>query len=187
MLSPSTGIIASNRAFVNTSALTGEALSDLAQGPILLSGSVNAGGDALRYRCQTRRKDSTYAGIIAPRGKRHRLQSDVGNWRISGLWFSDRNHRNRALQAWWTAERSIRSVAVLDRCHPHHPLDTVPVALTNCRASRSSCFGVRWKGCYGRWRNSQTHRYASCWTRPELLTLMAVRKSPRSATEGGIR
>ena len=61
---PVDGTVASDAAFVDTSALTGESLPvRLARGAEALSGSTNA-GDAFDLTATRRAKESTYAGIV---------------------------------------------------------------------------------------------------------------------------
>ena len=61
---PVDGIVASNTAILDTSALTGEALPiRLTRGAEAMSGSTNAGG-AFNLTATRLAKDSTYAGIV---------------------------------------------------------------------------------------------------------------------------
>lgn len=142
---PADGRIASNRAFVNTSALTGEALPiSLAQGADVLSGSVNA-GDAFDIVARHEAKDSTYAGIVrlveeaqASKAPMSRL---ADQWSIGFLIATI----VIAFAAWWFTGDPIRSVAVLVVATPCPLILAVPVALV-AGLSRSAHFGVLVKG-----------------------------------------
>ncbi len=142
---PVDGRIASNRAFVNTSALTGEALPiSLAQGADVLSGSVNA-GDAFDIVARHEAKDSTYAGIVrlveeaqASKAPMSRL---ADQWSIGFLLVTI----VIAFAAWWFTGDPIRSVAVLVVATPCPLILAVPVALV-AGLSRSAHFGVLVKG-----------------------------------------
>lgn len=142
---PVDGRIASNRAFVNTSALTGEALPvSLAQGANVLSGSVNA-GDAFDIVARHEAKDSTYAGIVrlveeaqASKAPMSRL---ADQWSIGFLLVTI----VIAFAAWWFTGDPIRSVAVLVVATPCPLILAVPVALV-AGLSRSAHFGVLVKG-----------------------------------------
>lgn len=142
---PVDGRIASNRAFVNTSALTGEALPiSLAQGADVLSGSVNA-GDAFDIVARHEAKDSTYAGIVrlveeaqASKAPMSRL---ADQWSIGFLIVTI----VIAFAAWWFTGDPIRSVAVLVVATPCPLILAVPVALV-AGLSRSAHFGVLVKG-----------------------------------------
>lgn len=142
---PVDGRIASNRAFVNTSALTGEALPiSLAQGADVLSGSVNA-SDAFDIVARHEAKDSTYAGIVrlveeaqASKAPMSRL---ADQWSIGFLLVTI----VIAFAAWWFTGDPIRSVAVLVVATPCPLILAVPVALV-AGLSRSAHFGVLVKG-----------------------------------------
>lgn len=142
---PVDGRIASNRAFVNTSALTGEALPiSLAQGADVLSGSVNA-GDAFDIVARHEAKDSTYASIVrlveeaqASKAPMSRL---ADQWSIGFLIVTI----VIAFAAWWFTGDPIRSVAVLVVATPCPLILAVPVALV-AGLSRSAHFGVLVKG-----------------------------------------
>ncbi|MGN6450289.1 MAG: heavy metal translocating P-type ATPase [Brucella intermedia] len=142
---PVDGRIASNRAFVNTSALTGEALPiSLAQGADVLSGSVNA-SDAFDIVARHEAKDSTYAGIVrlveeaqASKAPMSRL---ADQWSIGFLIVTI----VIAFAAWWFTGDPIRSVAVLVVATPCPLILAVPVALV-AGLSRSAHFGVLVKG-----------------------------------------
>ncbi len=142
---PVDGRIASNRAFVNTSALTGEALPiSLAQGADVLSGSVNA-GDAFDIVARHEAKESTYAGIVrlveeaqASKAPMSRL---ADQWSIGFLIVTI----VIAFAAWWFTGDPIRSVAVLVVATPCPLILAVPVALV-AGLSRSAHFGVLVKG-----------------------------------------
>ncbi len=142
---PVDGRIASNRAFVNTSALTGEALPiSLAHGADVLSGSVNA-GDAFDIVARHEAKDSTYAGIVrlveeaqASKAPMSRL---ADQWSVGFLIVTV----VIAFAAWWFTGDPIRSVAVLVVATPCPLILAVPVALV-AGLSRSAHFGVLVKG-----------------------------------------
>jgi len=142
---PVDGRIASNRAFVNTSALTGEALPiSLAQEADVLSGSVNA-GDAFDIVARHEAKDSTYAGIVrlveeaqASKAPMSRL---ADQWSVGFLIVTV----VIAFAAWWFTGDPIRSVAVLVVATPCPLILAVPVALV-AGLSRSAHFGVLVKG-----------------------------------------
>lgn len=142
---PVDGSIASAKAFVNTSALTGESLPvSLAAGADVLSGSMNA-GNAFDIVARHEAKDSTYAGIV-------RLVEEAQHSKAPMSRLADRWSVGFlivtvviAFGAWWFTADPIRSVAVLVVATPCPLILAVPVALV-AGLSRTAHFGVLVKG-----------------------------------------
>lgn len=139
------GTVASEAAFVDTSALTGEALPvRLARGAEAMSGSTNA-GEAFDLNATREAKDSTYAGIVrlveeaqASKAPMSRL---ADRWSLGFLAVTV----GIAFAAWWFTGDPIRSVAVLVVATPCPLILAVPVALV-AGLSRAAHFGVLIKG-----------------------------------------
>jgi heavy metal translocating P-type ATPase len=142
---PVDGTVASEAAFVDTSALTGESLPvRLALGADAMSGSTNA-GEAFDLTATREAKDSTYAGIVrlveeaqASKAPMSRL---ADRWSLGFLAVTV----SIALSAWWFTGDPIRAVAVLVVATPCPLILAVPVALV-AGLSRAAHFGVLIKG-----------------------------------------
>jgi heavy metal translocating P-type ATPase len=144
-VAPVDGKVASNTAFLDTSALTGESLPiRLTRGAEAMSGSTNA-GEAFDLIAMREAKDSTYAGIVrlveeaqASKAPMSRL---ADRW---SLWFLAITV-GIACAAWWFTGDPIRAVAVLVVATPCPLILAVPVALV-AGLSRAAQFGVLIKG-----------------------------------------
>ena len=142
---PVDGAVASETAFVDTSALTGESLPvRLAHGSDAMSGSTNA-GEAFDLTAKREAKDSTYAGIVrlveeaqASKAPMSRL---ADRWSLGFLAVTV----SIAFAAWWFTGDPIRVVAVLVVATPCPLILAVPVALV-AGLSRAAHFGVLIKG-----------------------------------------
>ena len=142
---PVDGTVASQTAFVDTSALTGEPLPvRLARGAEAMSGSTNA-GEAFDLTATREAKDSTYAGIVrlveeaqASKAPMSRL---ADRWSLGFLAVTVAI----AFAAWWFTGDPIRAVAVLVVATPCPLILAVPVALV-AGLSRAAHFGVLIKG-----------------------------------------
>lgn len=142
---PVDGTVASEAAFVDTSALTGESLpARLAHGVDAMSGSTNA-GEAFDLTATREAKDSTYAGIVrlveeaqASKAPMSRL---ADRWSLGFLAVTV----SIAFAAWWFTGDPIRAVAVLVVATPCPLILAVPVALV-AGLSRAAHFGVLIKG-----------------------------------------
>lgn len=142
---PADGTVASETAFLDTSALTGESLPvRLAHGDDAMSGSTNA-GEAFDLTATHEAKDSTYAGIVrlveeaqASRAPMSRL---ADRWSLGFLAVTV----GIAFAAWWVSGDPVRAVAVLVVATPCPLILAVPVALV-AGLSRAASFGVLIKG-----------------------------------------
>ena len=142
---PVDGTVASEAAFVDTSALTGESLPvRLARGVETMSGATNA-GDAFDLTATHRAAESTYAGIVrlveqaqASKAPMSRL---ADRWSLGFLAVTV----SIAFAAWWFTGDPIRAVAVLVVATPCPLILAVPVALV-AGLSRAAHFGVLIKG-----------------------------------------
>ena len=142
---PVDGSIASDTAFLDTSALTGESLPvRLHNGADALSGSTNA-GDSFDLIAARPAKDSTYAGIVrlveeaqASKAPMSRL---ADRWSLGFLAVTV----TIAGLAWAFTSDPIRAVAVLVVATPCPLILAVPVALV-AGLSRAASFGVLIKG-----------------------------------------
>jgi len=142
---PVDGTVASETAFVDTSALTGESLpSRLLRGNEAMSGSTNA-AEAFDLIATREAKDSTYAGIVrlveeaqASKAPMARL---ADRWSLGFLAVTVAI----AFAAWWFTADPIRAVAVLVVATPCPLILAVPVALV-AGLSRAAHFGVLIKG-----------------------------------------
>ncbi len=142
---PVDGTLASDTAFVDTSALTGESLPvRLARGAEAMSGVTNA-GEAFDLTATHEAKDSTYAGIVrlveeaqASKAPMSRL---ADRWSLGFLAVTV----GIAFAAWWFTGDPIRAVAVLVVATPCPLILAVPVALV-AGLSRAAHFGVLVKG-----------------------------------------
>ncbi|WP_019953302.1 heavy metal translocating P-type ATPase [Yoonia vestfoldensis] len=142
---PVDGTVASELAFVDTAALTGESLPvRLERGTAAMSGSTNA-GEPFDLTATHEAKDSTYAGIVrlveeaqASKAPMSRL---ADRWSLGFLAITV----SIAFAAWWFTGDPIRAVAVLVVATPCPLILAVPVALV-AGLSRAAHFGVLIKG-----------------------------------------
>jgi len=142
---PVDGNIASDAAFLDTSALTGESLPvRLLRDAEAMSGSTNA-GEAFDLMAIRRARESTYAGIV--RLVEEAQQSKAPMSRLADRWSLGFLAVTvaLALAAWWFTSDPIRAVAVLVVATPCPLILGVPVALV-AGLSRSAHFGVLIKG-----------------------------------------
>jgi heavy metal translocating P-type ATPase len=142
---PVDGTVASETAFVDTSALTGESLPvRLAHGAEAMSGSTNA-GEAFDLTATREAKDSTYAGIVrlveAAQASKAPMSRLADRWSLGFLAVTV----GIAFAAWWFTGDPIRAVAVLVVATPCPLILAVPVALV-AGLSRAAHFGVLIKG-----------------------------------------
>ena len=142
---PVDGTVASDGAYVDTSALTGEPLPrQLPRGIEAMSGATNA-GEAFDLLALRPARDSTYAGIVrlveqaqASKAPMSRL---ADRWSLGFLAVTV----SIAFAAWWVTGDPIRAVAVLVVATPCPLILAVPVALV-AGLSRAARFGVLIKG-----------------------------------------
>jgi heavy metal translocating P-type ATPase len=142
---PVDGRVLSATAFLDLSALTGEAMpARLAKGDEALSGSTNA-GDAFDLEATREAKDSTYAGIVRLVEEAQRSKAPMSRladrWSLGFLAVTV----TIAGAAWWFSGDPIRAVAVLVVATPCPLILAVPVALV-AGLSRAAHFGVLVKG-----------------------------------------
>ncbi|MCY0150568.1 heavy metal translocating P-type ATPase [Hoeflea sp. G2-23] len=142
---PVDGTLASDAAFLDTSALTGESLpARLSHGNEAMSGATNAGEpfDLLAVR---RAEQSTYAGIVRLVEEAQRSMAPMSRladrWSLGFLAVTV----IIAFAAWWFTGDPIRAVAVLVVATPCPLILAVPVALV-AGLSRAAHFGVLIKG-----------------------------------------
>ncbi|KQZ21708.1 haloacid dehalogenase [Mesorhizobium sp. Root552] len=144
-VAPVDGVIESERAVLDQSAMTGESMPvRLICGQEVMSGSTNA-GEAFDLRASRRAAESTYAGIV-------RLVEDAQRSKAPMSRLADRYSIlflfvtvTLAVAAWWTTGDPIRAVAVLVVATPCPLILAVPVALV-AGLSRAAHFGVLIKG-----------------------------------------
>ena len=142
---PVDGTVASEAAFVDTSALTGESLPvRVARGAEAMSGATNA-GDAFDLAATRRAKESTYAGIVRLVEEAQRSKAPMS--RLADRWSMGFLAVTVAIAvaAWWFTGDPIRAVAVLVVATPCPLILAVPVALV-AGLSRAAHFGVLIKG-----------------------------------------
>lgn len=142
---PVDGTVASEGAFLDTAALTGESLPvHLASGAGSMSGSINA-GEAFDLVATRRAKESTYAGIVRLVEEAQRSKAPMSRladrWSLGFLAVTV----GLAFAAWWLTGNPIRAVAVLVVATPCPLILAVPVALV-AGLSRAAHFGVLIKG-----------------------------------------
>ncbi|PKP75218.1 MAG: heavy metal translocating P-type ATPase [Alphaproteobacteria bacterium HGW-Alphaproteobacteria-6] len=142
---PVDGTTASDTAFLDTSALTGESLPRrLARGAEAMSGSTNA-GEAFDLTATRRAAESTYAGIVrlveAAQRSKAPMSRLADRWSLGFLAVTVAI----AFAAWWFTGDPIRAVAVLVVATPCPLILAVPVALV-AGLSRAAHFGVLIKG-----------------------------------------
>jgi heavy metal translocating P-type ATPase len=142
---PVDGRVATDTAFLDTSALTGESLpARLSRGAEIMSGSTNAGApfdlDVIRPA-----RDSTYAGILRLVEAAHRSKAPMS--RLADRWSLGFLAVTLAIAgaAWWFSGDPVRAVAVLVVATPCPLILAVPVALV-AGLSRAAHFGVLVKG-----------------------------------------
>jgi len=142
---PVDGVIASETAFVDTSALTGESLPvRLTQGAETMSGSTNAGAP-FDLTATHPAKNSTYAGIVRLVEEAQRSKAPMA--RLADRWSLGFLIVTVVIAgaAWGLTGDPIRAVAVLVVATPCPLILAVPVALT-AGLSRAAHFGVLIKG-----------------------------------------
>ncbi|MWD27436.1 cadmium-translocating P-type ATPase [Aquicoccus sp. SCR17] len=142
---PVDGHIASDVAFVDSSALTGESLPvRLARGDEAMSGATNAGEafDLIAYRPAA---ESTYAGIVRLVEDAQRSKAPMS--RLADRWSLAFLALTLAIAgaAWAITGDGVRAVAVLVVATPCPLILAVPVALV-AGLSRAARFGVLIKG-----------------------------------------
>jgi heavy metal translocating P-type ATPase len=142
---PVDGTVASDLAFADTSALTGESLPQrLSRGDEVMSGATNA-GEPFDLTATRRAADSTYAGIVrlveAAQRSKAPMSRLADRWSLGFLAITVA----LALAAWWFSGDPIRAVAVLVVATPCPLILAVPVALV-AGLSRAAHFGVLIKG-----------------------------------------
>jgi heavy metal translocating P-type ATPase len=142
---PTDGTVASPRAVLDLSALTGESMPvSLTDGAAAMSGATNA-GEAFDLLATRRAGDSTYAGIV-------RLVEAAQQSKAPMSRLADRYSLVFLLMtvaiaatAWWVTGDPIRAVAVLVVATPCPLILAVPVALV-AGLSRAAQYGVLIKG-----------------------------------------
>jgi len=144
-VAPADGTLASDRALLDQSALTGESMpARLAHDQDVMSGSTNA-GEAFDLRVTRRAADSTYAGIVrlvaAAQASKAPMARLADRWSLLFLAVTVA----LATAAWWFSGDPIRAVAVLVVATPCPLILAVPVALV-AGLSRAAHFGVLIKG-----------------------------------------
>lgn len=142
---PVDGTVASETAYLDTSALTGESLpARLSRGDDAMSGSTNA-GEAFNLTATHLAKESTYAGIVRLVEDAQRSKAPMSRladrWSLGFLVVTV----TIASAAWWFTGDPIRAVAVLVVATPCPLILAVPVALV-AGLSRAAHFGVLIKG-----------------------------------------
>jgi heavy metal translocating P-type ATPase len=142
---PVDGSVASDAAFVDTSALTGESLpARLSRGAEAMSGSTNA-GEPFDLTAMRLAEESTYAGIVRLVEEAQRSKAPMARladrWSLGFLAVTVMI----AFAAWWFTGDPIRAVAVLVVATPCPLILAVPVALV-AGLSRAAHFGVLIKG-----------------------------------------
>lgn len=142
---PVDGTVASDTAFLDASALTGESLpARLFRGADAMSGSTNA-GDTFDLLATRRARESTYAGIVrlveAAQRSKAPMSRLADRWSLGFLAVTV----VIAFAAWWFSGDPIRAVAVLVVATPCPLILAVPVALV-AGLSRAAHFGVLIKG-----------------------------------------
>ena len=142
---PVDGVVASAAAFLDASALTGEALPvRFARGAEAMSGATNA-GDAFDLVASRRAEESTYAGIVRLVEEAQRARAPMA--RLADRWALGFLGATLAIAAaaWALSGDPVRAVAVLVVATPCPLILAVPVALV-AGLSRAAHFGVLIKG-----------------------------------------
>jgi len=142
---PVDGIIASETALLDSSALTGESMpSRLSRDAEALSGATNA-GEPFNLIATQLAEESTYAGIVRLVSEAQRSKAPMGRmadrWSLGFLAVTIAI----AFAAWWFTGDPIRAVAVLVVATPCPLILAVPVALV-AGLSRAAHYGVLIKG-----------------------------------------
>lgn len=142
---PVDGSLASEMAFVDASALTGESIpARLSLGADAMSGATNA-GEPFDLTATRLAKDSTYAGIVRLVAEAQRSKAPMARladrWSLGFLAVTV----TIAFAAWWFTGDPIRAVAVLVVATPCPLILAVPVALV-AGLSRAAHYGVLIKG-----------------------------------------
>jgi heavy metal translocating P-type ATPase len=144
-IAPVDGLVSSDSALLDQSALTGEAMPvRLARNAEVMSGSTNA-ADAFDLKVTRRAADSTYAGIVRLVEAAHASKAPMAR-------LADRYSLVFLLVtvviaslAWWLTGDPRRAVAVLVVATPCPLILAVPVALV-AGLSRAAHFGILIKG-----------------------------------------
>jgi len=144
-VAPADGLVESERALLDQSALTGESMpARLGRSQEVMSGSTNA-GEAFDLRVTRRAADSTYAGIVrlveAAQASRAPMSRLADRYSLVFLAVTV----TLAMAAGWLTGDPIRAVAVLVVATPCPLILAVPVALV-AGLSRAAQFGVLIKG-----------------------------------------
>ncbi len=142
---PVDGLVVSETAFLDTSALTGESLPmRVSRGAEAMSGSTNA-GEAFDLTATRLARESTYAGIVRLVEEAQRSKAPMS--RLADRWSLGFLAVTVAIAfaAWWVTGDPIRAVAVLVVATPCPLILAVPVALV-AGLSRAAHFGVLIKG-----------------------------------------
>ncbi|OCW56966.1 heavy metal translocating P-type ATPase [Hoeflea olei] len=144
-VAPVDGMVESEQAILDQSALTGESLPiRLGRGEDVMSGSTNS-GDAFDLRVKRRAADSTYAGIVrlveTAQASKAPMSRLADRWSMLFLLATI----VIAAAAWAQTGDPIRAVAVLVVATPCPLILAVPVALV-AGLSRAARFGVLIKG-----------------------------------------
>ncbi|OIQ32544.1 MAG: haloacid dehalogenase [Alphaproteobacteria bacterium MedPE-SWcel] len=142
---PVDGQIATEAAFVDASALTGESLPvRLSRGAAAMSGSTNA-GEPFDLLATHRARESTYAGIVRLVEAAQRSKAPMA--RLADRWSLGFLAVTLAIAgaAWGATGDPIRAVAVLVVATPCPLILAVPVALV-AGLSRAAHFGILIKG-----------------------------------------
>lgn len=142
---PVDGIVDSELAHIDTSALTGESMpAHLSRGAEAMSGATNA-GEPFNLVATRRAEESTYAGIVRLVAAAQRSKAPMARladrWSLGFLAVTVAI----ALAAWWFTGDPIRAVAVLVVATPCPLILAVPVALV-AGLSRAAHYGVLVKG-----------------------------------------
>ena len=144
-VAPVDGTVASDRAVMDQSALTGEAMPvRLTQGEAVMSGATNA-GEAFDLTATHRADQSTYAGIVRLVEAAQKSKAPMSRLadRYSLIFLAVTVVVAGA--AWWFTGDPIRAVAVLVVATPCPLILAVPVALV-AGLSRAAKYGVLIKG-----------------------------------------
>ena len=144
-VSPTDGIVESDHALLDQSALTGESMPvKLARGREVMSGSTNT-GEAFDLRVIRRATESTYAGIArlveAAQASKAPMARLADQYSLLFLVVTIA----MSVGAWWTTGDPIRAVAVLVIATPCPLILAVPVALV-AGLSRAAHYGILIKG-----------------------------------------
>lgn len=142
---PVDGVVASDTAIIDTSALTGESMpARLSRGAEAMSGAINA-GEPFDLSATRLAEESTYAGIVRLVSEAQRSKAPMA--RLADRWSLGFLAVTVAIAfaAWWFTGDPIRAVAVLVVATPCPLILGVPVALV-AGLSRAAHYGVLIKG-----------------------------------------